>query len=400
MSFDCHIGDRTLHGIVQEKREAKATYDKAVARGETAGLLEQLPEASDAFSTSLGNIPAGGQVLVSINFVNELKHDAELNGIRWTLPTSIAPRYGSGPYVAPGKRVVEDKDGIEITVDVDVGPDSFIQSVQSPSHKIAVTLGTTTSSSNESPAMHKASATLALGSAQLDEDFVLIVCNKDNGNPTALLETHSSIPNQRALMLDLVPKFSLPPARPEIVFVADRSGSMQGQIPTLISALKVFLKSLPVGIKFNICSFGSTHSFLWPKSRSYDSESLDQAMKHVQSFGADYGGTETYRAIKASIQNRYTDVDCEILLLTDGDIWSQDNLFGKYSHTEANRLFGDSSAAMTCNSIFTNHLERNANLENTYRLPQSLGRYQHPSVPTRYWKWSLQCIDRGCCACW
>lgn len=110
--------------------------------------------------------------------------------------------------------------------------------------------------------MHQASATLALGTTHPGKDFVLIVSSKDNGVPAAFLETHSSIPYQRALMVDLVPKFSLPPARPEIIFVVDRSGSMVNKIPALISALKVFPKSLPVGVKFNTCSFGSTHSFL------------------------------------------------------------------------------------------------------------------------------------------
>ncbi len=43
VSFDCYVGERKLRGVVEEKRKAKATYDKAVARGETAGLLEQLP---------------------------------------------------------------------------------------------------------------------------------------------------------------------------------------------------------------------------------------------------------------------------------------------------------------------------------------------------------------------
>ncbi len=155
---------------------------------------------------------------------------------------------------------------IKIVVDVDVGTSSFIQSLQSPSHPIAVNMGKTSRLLNDDPVMHRASATLALGSAQLDDDFVLIVSNKDNGVPTAFLETHPDIPNQRALMVDLVPKFSLPPARPEVISVADRSGSMRSQIPTLVAALKVFLKSLPSGVKFNFCSFGYQVKFLWPKS--------------------------------------------------------------------------------------------------------------------------------------
>ncbi|KAL9001292.1 MAG: hypothetical protein Q9169_000183 [Polycauliona sp. 2 TL-2023] len=327
VAFTCRIGGRVLKGLVKERSQARATYDKAVSRGETAGLLEQLPEASDVFSTRLGNIPANEKVHVDIVYIGELKHDAEADGIRHTIPTHIAPRYGSLPNSRLDGSNAQETGGISITVDISMAEGSFIKGVQSPTHPIAVTMGNTSTSSTADPAMHQASATLSLGTAQLDQDFVLIVLTKDTGIPKALLETHSTIPNQRAMLLTLVPQFSLPRSTPEIVFVADRSGSMNGNIPTLISALKVFLKSLPVGVKFNICSFGSRNSFLWPKSQTYSRDSLAEALTHVEDFKADFGGTQTLDALKATVENRYQDIPCEVMLLTDGDIWNQGLLF-------------------------------------------------------------------------
>ncbi|KAL8744404.1 MAG: hypothetical protein Q9184_008001 [Pyrenodesmia sp. 2 TL-2023] len=188
-------------------------------------------------------------------------------------------------------------------------------------------MGSTSTSSESEVAMHKASATLSLGSTELDQDFVLIFLTKDTGTPKAILESHPTLANQRALMLTLVPKFSLPRSNPEIVFVADRSGSMEYNIPTLKSALKVFLKSLPVGVRFNICSFGSRQSFLWPKSQAYSRDSLDKALAHVDTFRADYGGTEIFDALRGTIGNRHGDIPCEVMLLTDGEIWDQNSLF-------------------------------------------------------------------------
>ncbi|KAI4252186.1 MAG: hypothetical protein LQ352_004422 [Teloschistes flavicans] len=328
VGFKCRIGTRVLKGLVKERSQAKATYDAAVSRGETAGLLEQLPQASDVFSTRLGNIPAKKNVLVEITYVGELKHDAEADGTRFTLPTHIAPRYGSQPNVSlTGESRVQEDGGISITVDISIAEDSFIRGVQSPSHPIAVTMGNTSTTTGQDPSMHQASSTLSLGSSELEKDFVLIVLTKDTGTPKALLEIHDTIKQQQAMLVTLVPRFSLPPSHPEVVFVADRSGSMSGQIPTLVSALKVFLKSLPVGVKFNICSFGSTSSFLWPKSQAYSRDSVNEALAHVDSFGADYGGTETFDALKKTIDNRYGDIPCEVMLLTDGDIWNQNKLF-------------------------------------------------------------------------
>ena len=263
--------------------------------------------------------------MVEITYVGELKHDAEVDGIRWTLPTKIAPRYGDVPEALRKVRFQEEG-GTSITVDVGVGGTSPIQSLKSPSHPVAITIGNK-SKTKGYPKWYRGSAIIALDNAQLDKDFILLFSNKVIGNPIVFLETRPTIRNQRALMVDLVPKFSLLPNRPAINFVADRSGSMGCQIQTLKSALKGFLKSLPVGVKFNILSFGSTHSFLWPKSKVYNNESLTQAMELFETFGSNMGGTETYAAIQAAIQNCFTDLNCGTPLLTDGDIWNQQGLF-------------------------------------------------------------------------
>ena len=67
---------------------------------------------------------------------------------------------------------------------------------------------------------------------------------------------------------------------------------MWGNVNTLKSAMTVFLKSMPVGVTFNICSFGTLNSFLWPKSRAYTKETLETASAHVQTLNADMGGNE------------------------------------------------------------------------------------------------------------
>ncbi len=337
VGFTCRIGSRVIKGIVKEKEKARKVYAEAIERGETAGLLEQL-DTSDFFRTKIGNIPAGEKVIVDVSYIGELKHDAETDGIRFTIPTVIAPRYGDRPYEFTHQTSVkaDDGGGIRITVDVNLADGSFVRGIQSPSHPIAVTMGSTSTGTQEEPQMHTASATLALGSTELDKDFVLIVLAKTIPTPKALLETHLSIANQRALMVTLVPKFALPPGRPEIIFVVDRSGSMTANIPTLISALKVFLKSMPVGVKFNICSFGSRYSFLWPSSQSYSQDTLAEAIQHVTSFRADFGGTETFSAIKATIESRYKDIPLEVMLLTDGEIWNQQEIFSYLNNEVGN----------------------------------------------------------------
>ncbi|KAF2109629.1 von Willebrand factor type A domain-containing protein [Lophiotrema nucula] len=328
VDFQCQIGERRIYGLVKEKAEARKSYEEAKERGENAALLEQAPEASDVFTTSVSNVPEGISMDVVITYIQELKHDAEVDGLRLSIPTAIAPRYGTYPGELMKASAVDDSGGISLTVDISMADGIPVKKVISPSHPIEVSLGPlSTSAVDEDPAVSKASATLSLGKVELEKDFVLQVVAKDIGVPQAILETHPTLPNQRALMTTLVPKFNLKPAKPELIFIADRSGSMSDNIPTLISALQVFLKSIPVGCMFNICSFGSRYEFLWPKSQPYGQETLDTAMNYVKKFKADFGGTETLNAIKASMQSRYRRLPLELMLLTDGDIWSQQEMF-------------------------------------------------------------------------
>ncbi|KAL1840819.1 hypothetical protein VTJ49DRAFT_7718 [Mycothermus thermophilus] len=332
VGFVCTINDeRVIRGVVKEKAEARAVYQAAVDRGETAGLLEQLPDASDVFTTTVGNVPANATLKVDITYLGELKHDAEVDGIRFTIPTSISPRYGDYPGELLKSNVPRPDTGISIVVDVEMPDGCNVKNVQSPSHPISVTLGNTSDGAAKGAEMslQKASATLSQATTELGDDFVLQVVATNTGRPVAMLETHPTLPNQRALMATLVPKFNLPQSKPEIVFLCDRSGSMGGiKVQNMKKALHLFLKSLPVGVKFNICSFGSHFKFLFDRgSKTYDQSTLEKAMKHVDGFDADFGGTEIYEPMAAAFKKRYEDMDLELFLLTDGEIWDQHRLF-------------------------------------------------------------------------
>jgi hypothetical protein len=335
VDFTCRIKDRTIAGVVKEKKEAKAVFDQAVSEGKSAALLEQSEYASDVFTTSLGNVGPKEKIEIEITYIGELKNDLDIDGVRLTIPTVIAPRYGYEGHVPQAKSLpAVEKSGIKIVVDVSMPDGNHIRSLESPSHPISISLGKlSTMSESEDMSLTKASATLSLGETELEKDFVLLIRTKGNDSPSAWLEIHPDLKNHRALMTTLVPKFSLPSCLPEIVFIVDRSGSMDDNIQTVVDAMRVFLKSLPAGVKYNICSFGSTFSFLWQKSNSYTKNTLKEALNHLDTFSANLGGTETLSAIQATVENRYQDLPLEMILLTDGDIWAQQQAFS-YVHEQ------------------------------------------------------------------
>ncbi|CAK4032523.1 Hypothetical predicted protein [Lecanosticta acicola] len=323
--YTISYADKVLRGIVKQKDVAKQTYQAAVDRGETAGLLESLP--AGVFGVTLGNVPPKTDIIVQIAYCGELKHDAGIDGLRYMLPNSIAPRYGNYPGQVLQSNTVN-QGGIKITVDVDMAK-STIWKAQSPSHPIALSMGElSTSPQGSAFSPSRASVTLTQGSTELDDDFILQLVIDEISKPQAIVETHPALPEQRAIMTTLVPKFVLEPAHPEIIFIADQSGSMRGtKNQALVSALKVFLKSLPLGVRFNICAFGSAFQFLWPKSQAYSEDSLQAAIDYVDSFAAHYGGTEILKPIKAAFERHLSDLPLEVMLLTDGEIWGEDHVF-------------------------------------------------------------------------
>lgn len=323
-SYSIEYDDKVLKGVVKQKDVAKKTYDDAVSRGETAALLEALP--AGVFGVTIGNVLPETTILVTIQYVGELKHDAEIDGLRYMLPTSIAPRYGS--YPGQVKMVnVNNQKGMSITVDVDMAK-SAIRKMQSPTHPVAMSMGALSSESPQSPFQpSKGSITLTRDTTELDGDFVLQILIDDISKPQAIIEKHPTL-NSRAIMTTMVPKFNLPLLTPEIVFVADQSGSMSGgKNKSLVAALQVFLKSLPFGVRFNVCAFGSHYTMLFGSSQAYNEENLNQAIRFVQGFCANHGGTEMLEPFKEVFKRRLGDLPLEIMLLTDGEIWRENELF-------------------------------------------------------------------------
>ncbi|KGO54729.1 hypothetical protein PEX2_072120 [Penicillium expansum] len=319
VGFECKVGSRLLHSKVKTKSQANTDYQNAVAQNQTAAVMDHT-SMNDVFVIRLGNVPARGKITVDITFVGELKQDSQTDGIRYTLPSTIAPRYGAGASYSQMQLSSlgppANLQGMSITVDVQIEKGLVIRELESPSHRVKVSLGRVSSTPATSAAFEpsQASASVILQNNRpvvLEQDIVVLIKADGLDTPCALLERHPAIPNQRALIATLVPKFNLRPANPEVVFVIGRSGSMGDKIPTLRSALQVFLKSLPVGICFNICSFGSSYSFMWETSRVYDAISLQQALEFVGTIDANMGGTEMQHAVVATVQNRLNSKDLD-----------------------------------------------------------------------------------------
>jgi hypothetical protein len=67
------IGDRTVRGLIKQRDEARAIYEKAKATGHVAALLDQ--ERPNIFTQSVANILPGEQVTVTISYLQTLEYE-------------------------------------------------------------------------------------------------------------------------------------------------------------------------------------------------------------------------------------------------------------------------------------------------------------------------------------
>ena len=159
-----------------------------------------------------------------------------------------------------------------------------MERVGSPSHDVQVTMH------NDENLVSRCSVVLGPSAgALLDRDFTLSIQASKLDHPRCVAEVLNNKPSV-ALSLTLVPRFGVQPVESqEYIFLIDRSGSMScdNKMDYAKKALLVMLKSLPTtGTMFNVFSFGSSHSSLWPISLPYSQDSLSTAVRCDESTDA------------------------------------------------------------------------------------------------------------------
>jgi hypothetical protein len=164
------------------------------------------------------------------------------------MPTVIAPRYGTPPANLP---IWGPNRGNTMELSVSVHMTQAITAVSSPTHPVAMTLGSPVKELTGDFQPSKAYVYLHESSTFLEKDVVILISSQKLDHPRCSVERY--LPSEGAeettdaYALTLVPRFNLPPLPgQEYVFLVDRSGSMSGsRITQVKAALQIMLKSLP-----------------------------------------------------------------------------------------------------------------------------------------------------------
>ncbi|MBD3237076.1 MAG: marine proteobacterial sortase target protein [Candidatus Eisenbacteria bacterium] len=346
-SMEMQIGERRIVSVIQEREEARRTYQRARRQGRKAALVEQ--ERPNLFTTSAANIAPGERIALRLEYYQEL--DWQSGEYQLSFPLTFTPRFvplalerppaavsdaapdrGQRPAPAPRLSVPDaarilppflpsaDDRGMWVTLCIDLDPGFPLERIESRSHRVRL----------EREGL-RWTITPQAGRLRADRDFLLRWRPQTSPEAQMRVFTEERAGECYALMMLLPPKTEAGIGLPvETLFVIDVSGSMQGpSIAQAREALIAALDRLRPGDAFNLLKFSNLHELFHSTfQEASDAQALEAARRWVRRLEAD-GGTMILPALL-----RATDA-CDasrgerlrrIVLLTDAAVGNEDEV--------------------------------------------------------------------------
>lgn len=308
---EMRIGERVIKAKIQEKQQAKATYEKAKSENKTASLLEE--KRPNVFQMSVANILPGDEVKVTLHYSEKLTATDRV--YEFVFPTVVGPRYSNkgaqteqwveNPYLAEGTA-----SPTTFAMSVNVNAGMPLQSLKSPSHEPEIKF----------TAKDTATVSLPAGTEAGNRDFVLRYQLADQQVASGLLLHEGT--DEKFFLLNVQPPARVKPEQipaRDYLFILDVSGSMNG-FP--LDVAKTLMRDLLGGLKptdtFNLLLFAGVSQTL--------SETSVPATPANIARGTDFtvgsrssGGTELLPALKRALAMPQADgVSRSIVVVTDG----------------------------------------------------------------------------------
>jgi Ca-activated chloride channel homolog len=345
--FRMMVAGREIEGVLEERGQAREHYDQAITQGRRASIAEE--DRPGVFNLRVGNLMPGERATVELTLCGVLPYaDGE---VTFRFPLAVAPRYIPGkplpgPSVGDGTAVdtdaVPDASRISPPVLLPGFPNPIRLSLEVELHDGAASADCVRSS------LHAVQEDLRDGyrrihirpGERLDRDFILrFRLGGDDIRPTLSLHPDADDRQQGTFALTVVP-----PAEPagsgsrprDVVFVLDRSGSMQGwKIVAARRAVARMIDTLGEADRFGVLAFDSTveaPDTLPEGLASGGDRNRFRAVEYLARVEA-RGGTEMVepldRAVKLLGSALSDDRDRILVLITDGQVGNEDQILSR-----------------------------------------------------------------------
>jgi Ca-activated chloride channel family protein len=290
------VRDQVIEAEIQEKKQARKTFEKAKQEGRSAGLLEQ--QRPNVFTMSVANVIPGDRVEVTLRY-NELLVPTE-GRYEFVFPTVVGPRYAN-------EAAKPAEDGWVATPVLPEGappPARFTLagaiSSSLPLHDVASATHALTGGF-ESERLYR----FALAKTEepaADRDFVLGYRLAADAIQSGLSLHDAGDEKFFLLMVEppaRVAEAEMPPR--EFVFVVDVSGSMHGfPLDTAKLLLRKLAATLRPEDRFNVLLFSGGSRLLAPASLPGTADAVETALEVLDRQDAG-GGTELLPALERAL---------------------------------------------------------------------------------------------------
>jgi len=335
-----HIGERFIEGEIQEKEQAKKTYEKAKKAGKKASLVEQ--QRANLFTTAVANIAPGELVVIEIEYLEDVRYEEGQFSIRF--PMTLTPRYVSGSALpdrlgsgwAPDTDRVPDASlitppqvssskGHQLSLTANVNAGMPLEIIASRYHPVSIT------EESNGKDQNRYSVSLRAATVAMDHDFELLWRPIPSAAPRAMSFVETIKGKPYYLLMVMPPdqqELSVATLPRETIFIIDTSGSMHGvSIQQAKRAVQLALKGLKAGDMFNIIEFNSVTTSLYRESKVVTTQSLLAASNFVKHLQAN-GGTEMRPALSRALESPPAEEHLrQVVFITDGSVGYEDELF-------------------------------------------------------------------------
>ena len=344
LSLEAQVGEKHFTGSVIGKRESEAKYEEALSHGDSAILLER--NAGDDYTLNLGGIKQNEKVVISVRYGQLVRFTK--SGLRISIPTVIAPRFGD-PMKDGGLKQyqVSESDFLAeypFVLDIAVHGDWVNSGIESPSHSIKV-----------GPVADGIRKISLAKESYLDRDFILSF-DQPMFNAVSAAAVDYVDPSKTMVFAAFRPDLADQKSKNvNVKILVDCSGSMEGDsIEAARQSLHAFVNDLSSNDHFSLSKFGNMAMHrskgLWTATEP----AKLAAQRWIETIEADMGGTEMAGALMETFELASQE-PADVLLVTDGDIHAVDHVI-KLAKESKHRLF---IVGIGC-SPSENHLRRMA----------------------------------------
>ncbi|MBX2872347.1 MAG: energy transducer TonB [Saprospiraceae bacterium] len=322
------IGDRIIKAKIQERQQARRTYEKAKRTGKSASLLEQ--HRPNVFQMNVANILAGDMIEVEIAYTELLQ--AEAGTYTFVYPTVVGPRYGgeilaasqSHNWIQQAYLSEKQAPSYEFDLQITLNGGLPVSRLRSPTHLIHATFPQKSMAKIKLDTKETAGGNrdfileYQLAGREIQEGVLLWEGEKENFFLTLVQ------PPKAPRKKDLVPR--------EYIFLLDVSGSMYGQPLELAKGVLTDLfTTMGPQDYFNIVFFeGGSHQ-LSETSLPATALNLQRAIQVIDGKKGG-GGTEMLPAIKRAMNiPKKVGTARSFAIVTDGYISVEEEVFSYIS---------------------------------------------------------------------